>query len=242
MKPIFKKELWSYLGSYTAWTAFAAFSLVSAAFLFFFSNDFNLLDIGAASLQSYFVLAPWILMFVIPALTMRSIAEEQQTGTLQFLFTLPVKLSDIVLGKFFAVWLIGLLCLLPSLMHLCTIHFLGIPNGNWDFGATFGSYLGLTLLTGAFSALGILCSALSSSQVLAYLLGLLLCFTMYFGIEQLANFSLLGSADFFLRNLGFYYHFQGFTRGLIDSRDLFYFVLMILLNLLLAGWILKRKK
>lgn len=163
---------------------------------FFFSNDFNLLDIGAASLQSYFVLAPWILMFVIPALTMRSIAEEQQTGTLQFLFTLPVKLSDIVLGKFLAVWLIGLLCLLPSLMHLCTIHFLGIPNGNWDFGATFGSYLGLTLLTGAFSALGILCSALSSSQVLAYLLGLLLCFTMYFGIEQLANFSLLGSADF----------------------------------------------
>lgn len=220
----------------------AAFSFISALFLFFFENSFNILDIGSASLQSFFVLAPWLLMFIIPALSMRSLAEEQQSGTLLWLFSQPLKIADIVNGKFFSVWTIGILCLIPSLIYFYTVYTLGVPAGNIDMGMTMGSYFGLIVLIGGFSALGILASSFSSNQIMAYLIGVLLCFVMYFGIEQLASYKLLGSADFILQNLGFYQHFTSFTRGLIDTRDLFYFVLVILICLKTAEFSVLKKK
>ncbi|MGX9985988.1 ABC transporter permease subunit [Soonwooa purpurea] len=242
MFALFKKELWSYFGNWSAWMIIAAFSFISALFLFFFENSFNILDIGSASLQSFFVLAPWLLMFIIPALSMRSLAEEQQSGTLLWLFSQPLKISDIVNGKFFSVWTIGILCLIPSLIYFYTVYTLGVPAGNIDMGMTMGSYFGLIVLIGGFSALGILASSFSSNQIMAYLIGVLLCFVMYFGIEQLASYKLLGSADFILQNLGFYQHFTSFTRGLIDTRDLFYFVLVILICLKTAEFSVLKKK
>lgn len=242
MFALFKKELWSYFGNWSAWMIIAAFSFISALFLFFFENSFNILDIGSASLQSFFVLAPWLLMFIIPALSMRSLAEEQQSGTLLWLFSQPLKIADIVNGKFFSVWTIGILCLIPSLIYFYTVYTLGVPAGNIDMGMTMGSYFGLIVLIGGFSALGILASSFSSNQIMAYLIGVLLCFVMYFGIEQLASYKLLGSADFILQNLGFYQHFTSFTRGLIDTRDLFYFVLVILICLKTAKFSVLKKK
>ncbi|QIG90797.1 ABC transporter permease subunit [Chryseobacterium sp. POL2] len=242
MFALFKKELWSYFGNWSAWMIIAAFSFISALFLFFFENSFNILDIGSASLQSFFVLAPWLLMFIIPALSMRSLAEEQQSGTLLWLFSQPLKIADIVNGKFFSVWTIGILCLIPSLIYFYTVYTLGVPAGNIDMGMTMGSYFGLIVLIGGFSALGILASSFSSNQIMAYLIGVLLCFVMYFGIEQLASYKLLGSADFILQNLGFYQHFTSFTRGLIDTRDLFYFVLVILICLKTAEFSVLKKK
>ena len=181
-------------------------------------------------------------MFIIPALSMRSLAEEQQSGTLLWLFSQPLKIADIVNGKFFSVWTIGILCLIPSLIYFYTVYTLGVPAGNIDMGMTMGSYLGLIVLIGGFSALGILASSFSSNQIMAYLIGVLLCFVMYFGIEQLASYKLLGSADFILQNLGFYQHFTSFTRGLIDTRDLFYFVLVILICLKTAEFSVLKKK
>lgn len=242
MLAIFRKELWSAFGNWSAWTILGAFSIVGALFLFFFDNDSNLLEIGTASLQSYYVLIPWLLMFVMPALSMRSLAEEQQNGTLSWLFAQPLNISQIVNGKFLAVWLIGILCLIPSVVYFFTIYVLGVPQGNIDMGATFGSFLGLIVLIGAFAAVGILASALSSSQVMAYLVGVFLNFILYFGIEQLASYKLLGGADFLLQNLGFYQHFLGFTRGLIDSRDLFYFLFVIMVALAMAIYFVKKKK
>lgn len=242
MIAIFKKELWSYFGNWSAWIIIAAFSFVSALFLFFFENSFNLLDIGSASLQSFFVLSPWLLMFIIPALTMRSLAEEQQSGTLVWLFSQPLTISDILNGKFFSVWTIGILCLIPSLIYFYTIYSLGVPEGNIDIGMTIGGYLGLVILIGGFSALGILASSLSSNQIMAYLIGILLCFVMYFGIEQLASYKLLGAADFILQNIGFYQHFTSFTRGLIDTRDVFYFILIVLICLKIAEFSVSKKK
>ncbi len=242
MTAIFKKELWAYFGNWSAWAIIAAFSVICALFLFFFDNESNILEIGFASLQSYFALVPWILMFIMPAISMRTLAEEQQNGTLNWLFSQPLKISEIVTGKFLAVWLIGALCLIPSLVYLYTIYTLGVPQGNLDFGATLGSYLGLLVLMGAFAAVGILASSLSSNQIMAYLLGLFLSFLLYFGIEQLASYKLLGGADYILQNLGFYRHFMGFTRGLLDSRDLFYFLFVILVCLSLAVYFVKKKK
>ncbi|MBC7556027.1 MAG: ABC transporter permease subunit [Chryseobacterium sp.] len=242
MIAIFKKELWAYFGNWSAWLILAAFSLIGTLFLFFFDNDFNLFEIGTASLQSYFVLVPWLLMFIIPALAMKTLAEEEQNGTLRWLFSQPVKISDIVLGKFFSVFLIGILCLLPSLIYFYTVYVLGVPEGNIDLGMTFGSYIGLILLIASFSAIGILASSWSKNQIMAYLTGVFLCFILYFGIQQLASYKLLGSGDYFLQNLGFYQHYIGFSRGLVDSKDGFYFLLIIALSLYFAVFSVNQKK
>lgn len=242
MIAIFKKEVWSYFGNWSAWLIIAAFSLIGSLFLFFFENDSNIFDIGSATLQSYFTLAPWLLMFIIPALSMKSLAEEEQSGTLTWLFSQPIKISEIIGGKFLTVWFIGILCLLPSLVYLYTVYVLEVPTGNIDLGATAGSYFGLVLLIAAFSAVGILASSLSQNQIMAYLLGVFLCFILYFGIEQLASYKLLGGADYLLSNLGFYQHFIAFTRGLIDTRDVFYFLLVIAICLFLAKVFVEKKK
>ncbi|AYO57617.1 gliding motility protein Gldf [Chryseobacterium sp. 6424] len=242
MVAIFRKELWSYFGNWSAWLIIAAFSLIGTLFLFFFENDSNIFDIGTASLQSYFMLVPWLMMFVIPALAMKTLAEEQQAGTLHWLFSQPIRISEVIAGKFLAVWLVAILCLLPSLLYLYTVYVLGVPQGNIDLGATFGSYFGLVIVTGAFSAVGVLASALSSNQIMAYLLGVFISFILYFGFSQLASYKLLGGADYLLSNLGFYQHFMAFTRGLIDTRDLFYFILVIILSLSLAKVFVQKKK
>lgn len=242
MTAILKKELWSFFGTWNAWIIIAAFSVISALFLFFFENDSNIFDIGTASLQSYFVLAPWLLLFIIPAVSMKTLAEEEQNGTLNWLFSQPIKISEIILGKFFAVWIVGVLCIIPSLVYLYTIYVLGIPTGNIDLGATFGSYFGLILLIASFSAIGILASSLSKNQIMAYLLAVFFCFLFYFGIEQLASYKLLGGADYVLSSLGFYQHFIAFTKGLIDTQDIFYFILVIGICLFLANIFVQKKK
>jgi ABC-2 type transport system permease protein len=242
MLAIFKKEIWTYFGNWSAWIIIAAFSLIGTLFLFFFENDFNIFDIGTASLQSYFVLVPWLMLLIIPALSMKTLAEEEQSGTLSWLFSQPLKISDLILGKFFAVWLLGILCLIPSLIYLYTVYVLCITEGNIDIGATFGSYFGTILLIGAFAAVGTFTSAISSNQIMAYLLGVLLSFLLYYGIEQLASYKLLGAADYYLSNLGFYKHFLSFTRGLIDTRDVFYFLLVIFIFLFSAKTVVERKK
>ena len=242
MIALLKKELWSFFGNWTAWIIIAAFSLIGSLFLFFFENDSNIFDIGTASLQSYFVLAPWLLLFIIPAVSMKTLAEEEQNSTLNWLFSQPVKISEIILGKFLAVWIVGILCIIPSFVYLYTIYVLGIPEGNIDLGATLGSYFGLLFLIAAFSAVGILASSLSKNQIMAYLLAVFLCFIFYFGIEQLASFKLLGGADYFLSSLGFYQHFIAFTKGLIDTKDVFYFLLVIGICLFLAKIFVEKKK
>jgi ABC-2 type transport system permease protein len=242
MIAILKKELWTYFGNWSAWVIIGAFSFITSLFLFFFENNYNIFDIGIASLQSYFTLVPWILMFIIPALSMKTIAEEQQNGTLFWLFSQPLKIRDIVLGKFLSVWFIGVLCLFPSVVYFYTVFVLGIPEGNMDLGATFGSYFGLVLLIGAMASVGMLASSLSSNQIMAYLLGVFMCFILYFGIEQLASYKLLGGADFILQNIGFYQHFLGFSRGLVDSRDVFYFVLVIVLAIGTSVYFVQNKK
>lgn len=242
MKGIFVKEMWSYFGNWSAWLIIAGFSVISALFLFFFENNFNIFDIGSASLQGFFVLAPWLFLFIIPALSMRSFAEEQQNGTLYWLFSQPLSTTQIVAGKFLAVWLLGVLCVLPSLVYFYTVNTLGVPSGNIDGGITAGGYFGLIILSGAFAAVGILASALSQNQIIAYLLGVFLSFLLYFGIEQLASYKLLGSADYVLQNAGFYHHFMAFTRGIIDLKDVSYFILVIVTGLFLAKKMVDNKK
>lgn len=242
MISILKKELWSYFGSYTAWIIILIFSLISTLFLFVFENNFNIFNIGTASMQSFFVLCPWIFIFIIPAISMKSFAEEQQNGTLSWLFSQPIKTSHIVLGKFVSISFIGLCCLIPSLLYLYTIYILGVPKGNLDFGMTIGSYFGACILIFSFSALDILASTLSSNQISAYLIGVFCNFLIYFGIEQIGNYQLLGGIDYFIENLGFYAHYNRFSRGVIDIKDLCYFLMIITLSVYCSIFIINKKK
>lgn len=242
MISIIKKDLQAYFGGWSAWMIIAAYSLISALFLFFFENQFNIFEIGSATLQPYFVLSPWLMMFLVPTLTMKSFAEEEQNGTLFWLFAQPINTFQLVLSKFWSAYIVGLLCLLPSLVYLYTVYQLGIPEGNLDWGMTLGGYLGLMMLAATFTAIGILASSLSKHQISAYLIGVFANFILYFGIEQLASYKLLGGVDYWLQNSGFYYHFMGFTRGLIDSRDVCYFLFIIGLSLGFAYVFINKKK
>lgn len=242
MYSIFKKELWTYFGTPGAYIIAAIFSIVCSLFLWFFENDFNVINIGLASMNSFFVLAPWILMFLIPALSMRSIAEEDQNGTLIWLFSQPVSVFSIVFGKFFALLLLVVFALLPTSTFVYTLYVMSIPEGNLDIGTIVSGYIGLLFLTMAFLSVGIFASSIVKNQVLAFIIGVFLCFFCFFGFESLASYNLLGSFDYILQKVGFYQHFISFTKGIIDTRDLGYFLWIIFLFLLLSVESIKRKK
>lgn len=242
MIALLKKELWSYFSNWTAWFIIASFGLICSLFLFVFENDYNIFDIGSASLLGFFQIIPWLLLFIIPAISMKSLAEERQNGTLQWLFSQPISLIHLLLAKFLNTWVLGIFCLTPSLFFLGSVYFLGTDVGNLDWGMTLGAYIGSCLLIGGFAALGILASSLAKNQINAFLIGFFFNFFFYFGIHQLASYRLLGKADFVLQNLGFQSHFVAFSRGLIDTRDVFYFVLVITLSLFAAQYFLQQTK
>lgn len=242
MISILKKDFQSLIYGGAAWMIILAYNTICTLFLFFFDNNFNIFEIGNASLQPYFILAPWLMIFLIPTLAMKSFAEEEQNKTLFWLFAQPISSIQLVFGKFLAVFIITLLCLLPSLIYLYTIYSLGVPKGNLDWGITWGGYLGLTAVIAAFSAVGIWASSISKHQISAYITSVVSNFILYFGIEQLASYKLLGSADYWLQSIGFYYHYSGFTRGIIASQDVCYFLLIIMIGLGLATLFINKKK
>ncbi|MBF0597378.1 ABC transporter permease subunit [Faecalibacter rhinopitheci] len=242
MWTIFKKEFNQFFFGFTAYLAAAAFILISALFLWFFDNQYNVFNIGNASLGSFFFIGPWILMFMIPALTMKMIAEEQTNGTLLWLFTLPIKSTEIILGKFFAVISILLFCLLSTFLFVLTLENFIHADQTLDYGAIYNGYFGLFLLGSLFTAIGILTSSLSKNQVMAYVFAVVSCFFIYYGFEGLASYNLLGSADYYVQKIGSYSHYQQFLKGILDTRDLGYFLIIIALLLQFANINLQLKK
>lgn len=227
MWTIFKKEFSQFFLGFTAYISTLAFVIVSALFLWFFDNQFNVFNTGNASLSSFFFIAPWIFLFMVPALTMKMIAEEQANGTLLWLFTLPIKTHQIIWGKFFAVVSIILFCLLGTFLFTITLENFILTDQSLDYGTIYNGYLGLFLLGSLFAAIGILTSSLTNNQVMAYVFAVLACFIIYYGFEGLASYNLLGSADYYVQKLGSYSHYQQFLKGILDTRDLAYFVVII---------------
>lgn len=242
MIKIFKKELAGYFSSYMAYVSAAAFSLICTLFLWFFDNDFNIFNSGNASLSSFFFIAPWILLFMIPALTMRTLAEEESTGTLQWLFTQPIRISGIVFGKFLPVLVVILFALLTTFGFIKTLENFVSEGQQLDYGVFFSGYLGLFLLGCSFAAIGLFASSFAKNQVAAYILSVFLCFVLFYAFESLASYNLLGSSDYFLQKLGMQVHYQQLLKGIVDTRDLVYFVVIIALFLGLTHYNLESKK
>lgn len=242
MFSIFKKELWAYFGTLGAYIVSAAFLLIYSLFLWFFDNDFNVFNVGLATLNNFFILAPWVLMFLLPALTMKSIAEEEQNGTLVWLFSQPLSVSSIVLGKYWAILVLVLFSLLPTFTYVYTINNLSLPKGNIDSGIIVSGYIGLLFLSMTFASIGIFCSSLVKNQVLAFVTGVFFCFICFYGFENLASYNLLGNLDYTLQKIGFFQHYTSFTKGIVDTRDIGYFIFVIVGFLLLSIRIINSKK
>ena len=227
MWTIFKKEFSNFYLGFTAYLAAATFVIVSVLFLWFFDNEFNVFNTGNASLSSFFFVGPWIFLFMIPALTMKLIAEEQANGTLLWLFTLPIKNNQIIWGKYLAVVSVVVFCLLSTFLFTITLQEFLMPEQELDYGTIFSGYLGLFFLGSLFTAIGLFTSSITKNQVMAYVLAVFFCFIIFYGFESLASYNLLGSMDFYVQKIGSFTHYNQFLKGIIDTRDLLYFLILI---------------
>jgi ABC-2 type transport system permease protein len=186
-------------------------------------KDTGVLEYGYADMSSLFLVGPYVFMFLIPAITMRSFSEERKTGTIEFLFTKPLSEYEIVLGKFLASWLLAIFSVLPTIIYYISLYYLGTPKGNIDSAGVIGSYIGLILLASIFTALGILGSALTESQVVAFVISLALCYVFYDGFDRLASLNIWSVYSIYFERMGISFHYNALSRGLIDSRNVIYF-------------------
>ena len=221
MLTILQKEFNAFLNSPVAYVVLGVFLIATGLFVWVFP-DSSVLDYGYADLQTLFNLAPWIFLFLIPAITMRTFAEEKKAGTIELLLTRPLTDGQIIGGKYLACLLLALLALVPTLLYYYSVYKLGSPEGNIDSAATVGSYLGLALLAAVFAAIGILASALTRDQIIAFLVAVVGCFLVYSGFDSLASV-LQGSSAYYVSQLGIAAHYRDLSKGLVDSRDLVYF-------------------
>lgn len=240
MLPILKKEFNSFFSSPIAYLVIGVFLLMNGLFLWVFNDDFNILNAGFADLNSFFYLSPWILLFLIPAITMKIFSDEFQTGTIEILQTQPITNWQIVLGKFLASLLLIVIAIVPTTVYIYSISELGNPVGNIDLGSTFGSYLGLILLAASYAAVGLFTSTLSKNQIVAFILGVLIVFLLYYGFD--ATSSLFGNSSYTVQLFGMNEHFKSISRGVIDTRDLIYFLSVIGLFLFLTKQKLTQQK
>ncbi|MFD1613518.1 gliding motility-associated ABC transporter substrate-binding protein GldG [Gelatiniphilus marinus] len=220
MLAILKKEINSFFASPIGYLVIAIFLLLNGLFLWVFKGDFNILDYGFADLSVFFLLAPWILIFLIPAVTMRSFSDEKKQGTLELLLTKPISHTNIVLGKYFGAFVLILIALLPTLLYVYTVYKLGNPAGNLDVGSTLGSYFGLLFLIASYTAIGVFCSTFSDNQIVAFISAVFLCFLFYIGFEGVSDIT----SSLFIEQLGMSYHFNSMSRGVLDTRNILYFL------------------
>jgi ABC-2 type transport system permease protein len=242
MKAILIKEFRSFFGSPIGYLVIAIFLLLSGLFLWVFDGDYNILNSGFSDMTPFFIIAPWIFLFLIPAVTMRSFSDEKKQGTLELLLTKPLSIWEIVNGKFFGAFLLLIIAIIPTLVYVKAIYNLGLPEGNLDMGSTLGSYFGLLFLMSSYTAIGIFTSTLSENQIVAFIISVFLCFLFYFGFEGLSQYKSLGDLNTFVSSLGMDYHYKSMSRGVLDTRDIIYFLSITILFLSFTVFKLKSQK
>ena len=233
MWSICKKDLHQFFSNLTGYIAIILFLLVNGIFLFVL-KDSNLFDFGYATLDSFFELAPWILVFLVPAITMRSLSEEFKTGTFEILKTKPISNWQIVCGKYLSILMVLLFIIIPTFIYLLTIKNLS-ATGNIDGGGISGSYIGLFFLAAVFASISLCCSSFTNNAVVAFLVSAFVCLLLYFGFNALSKLPVfLGEADYYIEMMGIDFHYRSTSRGVLDSRDVLYYLSIISLFLLIT--------
>lgn len=236
------KEINAFLSSLIGYIVVSVFLLINGLFLWVFSLEFNILDFGYAGINGLFMLAPFVFLFLIPAITMRSFSDEKRSGTIELLLTKPITDLQIILAKYFAGVILVLFSLLPTLIYFISVYKLASPVGNIDTGGTWGSYIGLLFLGAGFVSIGLFCSSVTNNQVISFILAVFLCGFFYIGFEFIYSFSLFGSFDLFIEQLGINAHYTSMSRGVIDTRDVLYFLSLITVFILLTKISLEKRK
>lgn len=242
MKALYFKEIRSFLSSIIGYIFILIFLITSGLFHWIISYNTNLLEGSESDLIPFFNLSPLIFLILIPAITMRSIAEERRTGTIELLFTRPISDLQILLAKYFAGVTLVVITLIPTLIFYISMHYLGNPVGIIDDGATFTSYIGLILLGSTFVSIGIFASSITSSQIVAFILAMFLCWIFYDGLTLLGSFSLMGSFDSIIKYCGISFHYDSIKRGVIDTSDVIYFLGLITIFMASALTVIKSLK
>lgn len=228
---VLAKEFNSFLNSLIAYIVIGVF-LTGMGLLMWVFPETSVLEYGYADMNTIFSLGPYVFIFLIPAITMRSFAEEKKAGTMELLLTKPLGDWDIILGKFLACFLLVIFSLLPTVVYYFSIYMLGNPEGNIDTPGVIGSYIGLTLLGGVFCSVGIFASSITPNQIVAFLVSAFLCFILFSGFNSIASINLWSAYALKIKQLGILYHYEAMGRGLIDSRDIVYFASVGFLTLL----------
>lgn len=242
MFTLYKKEIFSFFNSLIGYIAVIVFLLINGLFLWVFPMGFNIIDFGYASLENMFSLAPVVFLFLIPAITMRSFADEKRSGTIEMLLTKPLSDFQIIFSKYFASLTLVVLALLPTLFYAVSVYLLGSPKGNLDMGGLWGSYIGLLFLASAFAAIGLFISSITDNQIVAFMMSLIISGFALMGFDFIAGLALFGKIDLFIISLGIQSNYTSMSRGVIDSRDVLYFLSLISVFLLLTKTSLESRK
>ncbi len=229
MFAIFRKEINGFFSSLTGYMVIIVFLLINSLFMWVFPGEWNILDSGYAGLDTLFFLSPWVFLFLVPAVTMRMIAEEKRLGTIELLYIKPVTEREIILGKYLASVVLVLLALLPCLIFYVSVYILGETPGNLDHGGTWGAFIGLFFLAAIYAAAGIFASSLTDNQVIAFIIAVLICFVLLMGFDSIAYLPGLKKIDELVVNLSVNEHYKSMSRGVIDIRDVVYFIAVALI-------------
>lgn len=242
MIAIFRKELNVFFSSLIGYIAITIFLVANGLFAWVFPET-NILDDGFATLDAFFNFAPWILMFLIPAITMRSFAEEKNSGTIEFITTRPVTDIQIILGKYFAALVLVIFSIIPTITYYFTVSALASPAGNVDTGGIMGSYIGLLFLSGTFVAIALFTSAITNNQIVAFIAGMFSCFFLFLAFDSLSLIPFfVGSVDAYFNAISINQHYRNISKGYIDLRDVVYFISMMALFLLMTKTALGSRK
>ena len=237
---IFRKEVAAFFNSLLGYIVIGVF-LIGVG-LFFWIFPFNILETGFATMDDLFEFGPYLFLFLVPAITMRAFSEEIKTGTIEFLITKPITEWQLIWGKYLAAVFLVFFSLLPTLIFYLSVYWLGEPVGNLDTGATWGAYIGLFFLGCIFAAIGIFTSSLSDNQIIAFILGVFLCFFFFLAFDFLAGIKVLDTINAFFLKLGIMEHYRSISRGVIDTRDALYFLSAVGIFLIGTRIVLLRKK
>ncbi len=224
MWTIFRKEVSSFFTSLIGYITIFVFLVVNGLCLWIIDSDVNVFSSAIASLDGLFIISPIVFLFLISAVTMRTFAEEKRSGTIEILLTRPVSDLSIIMGKFLASLVIVVLSVLPTMVYMICVYQLGSPVGNLDIGSILGSYIGLIFLGGIFVSIGVFCSSLTKNQIVAFILSVIVCLIVYDGFHILATIPFLSKANLLIETIGVSYHYNSISRGVIDLRDIVYFV------------------
>jgi ABC-2 type transport system permease protein len=242
MFSLFRREINSFFSSLTGYVVIIVFLVMNGLFLWVFAGEFNILDAGYATLDSMFILAPWVFLFLVPAVTMRLFSDEKRSGTIELLFTRPLTDLQIILAKYLAGLVLVILSLLPSLIYFVSVYAIGNPVGNVDTGGFWGSFIGLFFLAAVYVAIGLFTSSITENQIVSFILGVLVCFIVFLGFDYLSQILQSGNAQNFIEGLGISFHYNSLARGVIDTRDVIYFISVISIFILFANIVLESRK